>query len=408
MLFFKIAIRNIFRQKRRSFLTGLSMTLGFVMAAFTFGMVEGSYGNIINIFTSDKTGHVQIHAEDYLERPSIYKQIRNVDEVLTNVRAVDGVIAAAPRIFAPSLAYKDNKNTIANVVGIDPEAEQETTTIDEKAIQGTFLTGAMNEDGYDVIMVGYSVAQSLKLEVGDELILIGQGVDGSIANDIYIVGSIIGSKTTSEAQMIFMSLDAARRYLSMGPSAHEIAVITDSPKSAEALALRIQTALTDERLHANPWQVVEETFYNTMKADKEGNQVTTIIIMSMIAIGVLNAVLMSVLERTREFGLLRAVGTRPRNVFWLIIIETLVLGFLSSLVGLAVSWPLLAQLSETGIPMPNPVDVGGMSFDTIMTEVSAFTLLAPGALVLGTCLIVSLWPAVRSARVTPIQALQAV
>lgn len=408
MLLLKLAIRNILRQSRRSLLTGLSMALGFFMAAFTLSVVEGSYGNIIDIFTRDHTGHVQIHASDYLDRPTLYKQIKHVDDVLTKLATVPGVLSASPRIMAPSLAYAANKTSVASVVGIDPVLEAATTTLAEKAREGDYLTGVLSPDGYDIAMIGFTLAENLKLKLGDELVLIGQGVDGSIANDIFIIGGIVGDKDSSERLKVFVSLDAARRYLSMGPTAHEIAVVTDSPDDAETLAVAIADALSDDALTVSPWQVVEEIFFNSMTADKQSNQVTTVIIMAMVAIGVLNAVLMSAMERTREFGLLRAVGTRPRQMFSMIVVETMMLGVLSCIAGFFLSLPVLMRLSVDGIPLPTPVDVGGMAFDVILAEISVFTLLAPAVLVLVTSFLVSLWPAARSARVTPTQALRAV
>lgn len=410
MLLLKLAIRNILRQKRRSFLTGLSMALGFLMAAISMGLVEGSYGSIIDTFTRDRTGHIQIHSEDYLDRPSLYKRIRNVDEVLKTVKAVPGIQAAAPRVFAPSLAFASDKTSMGSVIGIDPVAEADATSIAQKERDGPFLLadpgGNRSPDGYDLVMIGKAVAKNLKLEIGDELVLIGQGIDGSIANDIFIVGAIIGTKDGSERMNIYMTLDAARRYLYMGPSAHEIALMTESPDDAVRVAARVKAALGDDTLTASPWQEVEVTFYNAMKADKESNLVTSGVIMAMVAIGVLNAVLMSVLERTREYGLLRAVGTRPRQVFSMIVVETMMLGILSCLVGFAVSIPILNLLVDPGIPIP-PVEMGGMYMDAMVAEISPTVFAFPLALVLVTSFLVSLWPAARAARLTPVAALGA-
>ena len=408
MLLLKLAFRNILRQRRRSFLTILSMALGFFMAAFTLSVVEGSYGNIIDIFTRDHTGHVQVHADDYLDRPTLYKQINKVDEVVSQIEQVAEVLAVSPRIYAPSLAYAGSKTAVASLVGIDPEREANTTTLAQKERQGEYLTGVPSGDGYDVVMIGAALAETLKINIGDELVLIGQGVDGSIANDVFVVGAIVGDKNSSERLKVFLSLDAARRYLSMGSSAHEIAILTDNPNAAEQLAVDISAELSNERLSVAPWQVVEEIFYNTMTADKQSNQVTTLIVMAMVAIGVLNAVLMSAFERTREYGLLRAIGTRPRQVFFMIVVETMVLGVIGCIIGFALALPVLLKLSVNGIPLPNTVDVGGMAFETLLTEISVSTLGLPVLLVLGTSLIVSLWPGLRSARVTPTQALRAV
>jgi ABC-type lipoprotein release transport system permease subunit len=410
MLLLKLAIRNILRQKRRSFLTGLSMALGFLLAAVTMGLVEGSYGSIIDAFTKDRTGHVQIHQSDYLERPSLYKQIRDVDTVLQKVAMVPGVVSATARIFAPSLGFAGNKTAPAAVIGIDPETEARTTSLAQKTREGPFLSPEpgknITRDGYDQVMIGRQIANSLKLKPGDELVLLGQSVDGSIANDIYIVRSVIGTKDSLERMNVYMSLDAARRYLSMGPAAHEIVLMADGPDNAEETAARIATALDDASLSVDPWQVVEVMFFNAMTADKQGNYITTGVVMAMVAIGVLNAVLMSVLERTREYGLLRAIGTRPSDLFWMIVVETMVLGVLACIAGFILSIPAMNFLNTTGIPIP-PVEMGGVVMDSMVAEISVPVFLFPLALVLVTAFLVSLWPAAHSARITPVAALRA-
>lgn len=410
MLQLKLAIRNITRQKRRSFLTAASMAFGFFMAALSFGLIEGTFGHLIDSFTLARTGHVQIHAGDYLERPSLYKQIISVDAVIAKVEAVTGVLSATPRVFAPALAFASEKTSPAAVIGIDPVAEAETTTLEDLARTGPYLTSGISPDGYDLVMVGASLAMTLGLDVGDDLVLIGQGADGSIANDIYAVAAVIGSKDGQERLNIYMTVDASRRFLTMpggaGGSAHEIALIADDRHEAQKLALRVAEALQDGALSIDPWQRVEEMFYNLVVSKKQSNRVMIFIVMAMVAIGVLNAVLVSVLERTREFGLMRAVGTPPSSVFSMIMVETMVLAVLACLIGLALALPALNYLEVTGIPVPK-VEVAGISYDAMYAEISTLSLVVPGILVLATAFLVSLWPAARSARITPVEALGA-
>lgn len=410
MLQLKLAIRNIARQRRRSFLTAASMAFGFFMAALSFGLIEGTFGHLVDSFTLARTGHVQIHSGDYLERPSLYKQIPAVDDIVAKVEAVPGVLSATPRIFAPALAFAAEKTSPGRVIGINPVAEAETTTLEDLARTGPYLTSGLSTKGYDLVMVGASLAMTLGLEVGDDLVLIGQGVDGSIANDIYAVAAVIGSRDGQERLNIYMTVDASRRFLTMSEgaagTAHEIALITDDHHEAQKLAVRIAEALDDGALSVDPWQRVEEMFYNLVVSKKQSNRVMIFIVMAMVAIGVLNAVLVSVLERTREFGLMRAVGTRPANVFSMIMVETMMLAVLACLVGLALALPTLNYLETVGIPVPR-VEVAGIFYEAMYAEVSAMSLVAPGVLVLTTAFLVSLWPAARSARITPVEALGA-
>lgn len=384
------------------------MAFGYLMASVSLSIAEGSYGGVIDLFTKDHTGHVQIHYKDFLDRPTLYKQIKDLDEVLATIESDPNVAAATPRVLTQTLAYGNDKSALASVVGIDPEREKKTTFLGRKVFQGEYLTGELTEDGYDRVMIGIGIANSLKVSLGDEIILIGQGADGSIANDIYVVSGIVGTKDSFEKQKIFMSLDAAQRFLSMGPAAHEIAIVVGHHSKAEEAALAVEALLANPDLSVESWQVVEKTFYETMVADKAGNYVSIVVIMAMVAIGVLNAVLMSTLERTREFGLLKAVGTRPKQIFAMIVTETMVLGFWGCIFGAICAWPLNRYLSIEGIPMPQAMDVGGIPFDRILGEISFASMVVPAIIVLATALIVSLLPGTKAARVTPVKALGSV
>ncbi|TNE38849.1 MAG: ABC transporter permease [Alphaproteobacteria bacterium] len=405
MLNLKIAFRNLLRARRRSILTGLSMAFGYLLASLSLSLAEGSYAGIIDLFTRDHTGHVQIHKGDYLDRPSINKQIKNVDDLVARLDSAPQVVGVSPRILAPSLAYLGDKSVIANVIGIDPQREKNTTRLAEKLSKGSYLTGRPNADGYDIIMVGQGIVDSLKLNLGDELVLIGQGAEGSIANDVLVVGAIVGTKDSYEKQHIYMSRDAAERYLYMGGSAHEIAILTRDYADARPVADEITQQLSDPELSIDPWQVVEKTFYESMQADKMGNYVSVGLIMLMVSIGVLNTVLMSTLERTREFGLLKAIGTRPRQIFYMILTETVVLASFGSLAGAILALPINGYFTDHGILMPEPMEVGGIPFDRIVAEVSFVTMVLPALLVVVTAAMVALLPGIRAARVTPVRAL---
>lgn len=166
MLIVKLAFRNILRNCRRSILTLLSMGGGFFLLCLTLSMSEGSYANIINVFTQDHTGHVQIHQGNYLERPSLYKTINHADALISELEQQTSVIAVAPRIYAPSLAYGKNKAFPAQVIGIDQQREARTTRLEDKVNQGNYLNNQLSEDGYYSAMIGYSLAKNLQLSFG--------------------------------------------------------------------------------------------------------------------------------------------------------------------------------------------------------------------------------------------------
>lgn len=423
MLIVKLAFRNILRNRRRSLLTLLSMGGGFFLLCLTLSMSEGSYSNIINIFTQDHTGHVQIHKENYLERPSLYKTINHADEIITQLEEQPLVLGVAPRIYSPSLAYGKNKTFPAQVIGIDPDREAKTTRLENKISEGHFLTSEVinqvtnldgnqiSTDGYFPAMVGFTLAKNLQLTIGDELVLISQGIDGSIANDIFEVVAIVGDVGSYERMNVYIHLSAMREFLSMQgdtSKVHELAIILSSQSEARKFAVNTQLALENKSLSVDPWQVVESSFYKSMQADKKGSYVSMGIIIFIVSIGVLNTILMGTLERTREFGVLKAIGTRPVAIFTLIMLESFVLAIISCLIGLALALPVCFWLASIGITMPEPIDMGGIIFDTMLGEVSWFVVLLPSIVVISSTLIVSFIPAIRAAKISPLKALQAV
>lgn len=403
----KLAIRNILRNRRRSLLTILSMGGGYFMLSAMLSMTEGSYSNIINVFTRDHTGHVQVHKSNYLNRPSLYKTINESDKLIKTILQFNQVKGVAPRIYAPSLAYGKNKTFPANVIGINPDLESQTTYLKDKVKKGSYLNNGMTANGYFPAMMGKTLAKNLHLEIGDELVLISQGVDGSIANDIFEVVAIVGTADSFERMNVYLSLNAIRQFISMGNKVHELAITLKHQTLAKKFARNLQQSLKNKDLQVEPWQKIEETFYKSMQADKKGNYVSMGILIFIVSIGVLNTVLMGTMERTREFGVLKAIGTRPIAIFRLIMLESLFLSLISCLLGLILVLPVNYWLATVGLALPEPIDMGGISFEYMLGEISWFSMGVPAIVVIGSTLIVSLLPGLRAARISPLQALQA-
>ena len=405
MLPLKIAFRNIFRQRRRSLLTGFSMTGGYMLFAFTVALTEGSYSNIIEIFTLDNTGHIQIHKGDYLDRPRIYKTIRERRELESHLAQHGDVKSFTPRVFSAALAYAGNKTATARVVGIDANTEPDVTRIRETIAEGTYFSSQPNADGYFTTMIGQGLAKRLKLGVGDEIVLISSGADGSIANDIYVVSAIIGNRQSFDRMTAYLPLAAAQEFLSLGSDVHQYTLLVNNSRQNVAVAERLQSELPD--LVINPWQVVEETFYRTMQLDQDSQEVIMQLVIVIVFIGVLNTVLMSVLERTREFGVLRSLGCRPVELVKMIVLETLMLTSISVLVGMILVSPIIYWFHEVGLTLPAPVDMGGVSFEQMKGDFAPGVFIQPMIFMLVVAIVISLLPALRAARIMPKDALGA-
>lgn len=412
MLSLKLAFRNVLRQRRRTVLTIMSMTAGYLLCAFALSMQLGSYGGSIEFFVRDHTTHIQIHKSDYLKRPKLQKTIRDPASIVNLLETDLFVASVTSRVFAPALAYSSDQSTPANIQGVDVERERATTTLADKVTRGRYFNRTANPDGYFEAMIGHGVADLLGISVGAELILISSGADGSIANDVFLVSGIIGTRRSADRLNVFLPLEAAQQFLSMGPRVHQIAIMLNANKGTIEYASQLQQRMDsataggpDEELTASPWQHVKEAFYKTMVADLQSMYFSLGVIVFIVCIGVLNTVLMSVLERTREFGVLRAIGTKPLHITRMIFLENFILSSMSCVLGFALALPLVYWLSSIGISLPEPVEVGGISMSHLKGELSARIFTTPLLLIVITALIVCIPPGLRAARVSPIQAL---
>jgi putative ABC transport system permease protein len=375
------------------------MAGGYMLFVFSMSLLEGSWSNVVDIFTLDHTGHIQVHKDDYAKRPKIHKTIENPTAVETTLKNHEDVTGWAPRVYSSALAYGGNKTSIAQIFGIDPELEPTVTRILQKVSEGQYFNAQPNPDGYFSAMIGRGLANSLRLDVGDEIVLISSGADGSIANDIFIITAIVGNTTSFDRLGVFLPLTVAQEFLSIGGEVHEFALLARNKHDNEQLAVTLQSLMPS--LKVSPWQQIEATFYRTMQSDKQGNYFTMALIVFIVFVGVLNTVLMSVLERTKEFGVLKSIGCRPSELVKLIFIETVMLASISISVGLALILPVIVWFTEVGIKLDISVDMGGVVFDTMKGDLSAYVVFMPMGFMLLTAALISLPPGLRAARILP-------
>ena len=402
-MIFKIAFRNIFRQKRRTILTALAMIVGFTLSSVFIGWSDGAYGNIIAMFTRNRIGHIQVHREGYLDKPSLYKTISEYSAVGKAIQTIAGVEAWTPRVFGAGLGSVDEKSTTVQIFGVDVARETKATQFDKKVIEGRVLDKTPSHEA----VIGKGLATTLSATLGSEIVMFSQGADGSIANDVYtIVGIVESSDDTTDRMTCYLKLEDAQELFVLEGRIHEIVVTVSRVNQVPKITRAIATRLNDSTLHVAPWQEVAKSFYRAMQADKQGDSVGRIVIMLIVAIGVLNTVLMSVLERTREYGVLKAVGTKPTQIFRLVLCEVFIIALGSICVGALLGVLTNYLLSIYGIKLPEEFTYGGIKFETMYAEVNARSLIIPAITVLLSATVVSLFPAIKAARIMPAKAMR--
>ncbi len=399
----KIAFRNIFRQKRRSLLTVLTMFGGFTLASISIAWSDGTYSNVIEMFTRDRLGHIQVHHEGYLERPSLYKTINDCNSVGKQIASVEGVEHWTPRIFSSGLASASVKSAGVQIIGIDPEREKAATNFDKKIVEGRPLSKAPQHE----VVLGQGLAEILKAMPGDSVVIVSQGADGSIANDLYLVAGLLesGDKVTDQTAF-YLHLADVQELLVLENRVHEIAIIVSDLDDVADLAAAIQDKLTPSSLIVEPWQVFAKSFYHAMKADQEGTWIMLFLVMLVVSVGVLNTVLMTVLERTREFGVLRAVGTSGTQIIRMVIFEITIMAILGVIIGCGLAYAVNYWLSIEGVLLPTAFTYGGMEYDRMYTEINARSFYIPAITVMLSAIFVSIFPGLKAARIAPARAMR--
>jgi len=404
MLTLRVAFRNILRQKRRSFFTALMMAGGFWLCSISLGLTEGSFSSIIRFFTNDHTGHLQIHRAGYLDQPSIQKTMSDWPSLSRALAADKDVSSACPRLYASALAFSGSKTSGVRLTGIDRVLEAQTCSIKAKVRQGTYFP----ERGVNDCLVGSGIAKSLDLRIGTELALVSQGADGSVANDLFRVVGILGGEGASGGadHSVYLRLNDAQRFLALEGRFHEVAVVLKDIQKAAPASMDIEKRLGDSQLDVQPWQVVEKDFYKAMLVNQKYKSLVQLIFQILVALGVLNTVLMNLLERIPEYGLMKALGTRSSTLTGMILSEMVMLAMLSMIPAAAAAWAGNAYLARWGLPLPHPFTYGGMVFSSLYGHVSWVEFVVPAVLILGMAVLVSLPAAWRVRQMTPLEALR--
>jgi len=407
-----MAWRNLGRHKRRSALTALAMGLVIAMSMFMGSMMAGMSNNMTEAIVDRSIGHVHINHADYPETVSAYDAVPDAAALLQTLRARDDVRAANGRINGFGLFSKDSEGegasegAVGAILGTDLDAEAELTRLDRAVTHGAYPA----EQGSRSVIVGYRLAEELELAVGDRIIVVTSALDGSTGNDIYGVRGIYRTGTNRLDKSIVMDLALAQELTVQGDEVHEIVVVTTGDNDT------IRDFVADAKntwpdLAVRPWWEIRPEVVEMIAMSDGFNRVFIVVVLMVAAFGVINTLLMSVYERTREFGVMQAVGMRPAFIVQLVLAESMLLAMVSAVMGLAMGGVLDLYMIEVGLDLAvsegEGFQVSGMTLDPVLH--GAFRVqdaVIPTVTLFIVSAIGGLWPAMRAARLDPITAMR--
>lgn len=401
--YLKLGWRNNLRNKRRTLLAALAVGLGLAALIFTDAISIGMLDGVIDTATGTFMGQAQIHRKGFLDTADADLQVAGGPELLKRLEKDPLVEKAVPRAISFAMIASPSNSGSVMLYGLSPKLERGISRLERTVKEGGFLDGSS-----DAIVIGDNLADTLSVELGDKVVITAAAArGGDLSQAMFRVGGILDSGSRAmDSNFAFVRLGRAQELLNLGGDFHEIAIKFRNAASAEDASLPFWKTYGGSGNEAKGWPELVPELAAARSMSAFGIFITAVILSGIVALGITNTLFMSLYERMFEFGVLRAVGTRPSRMALMIVSEAAVLSFLSSLVGIATG-ALSCWL--VGI---NGLDYSGVDFAgvTILEPLRPLFRplqywLYPAALFIFT-LLVSLYPAVYAARMNPVKAMR--
>jgi len=405
MLIFKMAWRNVWRNSRRSGITIAAMTLALFVELLYAGLVQGLVIGMTEDATAYELGDVQVFSEGYLTKPSLYDVVPDHEGIIEKLEG-EGY-RATERLFGGGLAASGEFSAGALFVGIDPVQDAKTMDLHLAMAEGSWLDNADPQG----VVVGRGLARTLALELGDEVIVLSQATDGSIANDLFEVRGILMSVAAGmDRSAVLMTEDTFRGLMALPEGAHKIFVrkpLNADLAAAKAVVLSV-TGEDDASPRVKTWKEVSPILAQYIESVSSVIVVLYFIVYVAVGILILNAMLMALFERIREFGVLKAIGYGPGQVFSMMLFEGFVQACVATLFGVILAAPVMWYMTVYGINVGvlGGVQMAGMTMPPIWK--GHYTLDAVQVPIIMLFMIVFLavlYPALRAAWLRPLDAM---
>ncbi|MEO0600417.1 MAG: FtsX-like permease family protein [Myxococcota bacterium] len=405
-----LAARNLGRNLRRTLITIAAITFGLMTIHFVITLQNGAYEEMLDQGVSSLAGHVVVQADGYQAERDAELLVTHADDVAATLSEAFPSATIAPRILLGGLVTSPTNSVPAGFSGVDPVAEGTVQSLDDRIVAGTWL-----DDDDRGILIGADMAESLDVGIGDKIVFMGQfGDNDDVSSRLFRVKGIFRTGAAEMDGMLTMGhLAAGRDLLGAGDVAHQVTVHLEDPRGwAEATALAQGDLGARGDLEVLAWRDAIPELYGLIQLDQQSGDTMLVILGLIVTMGVLNTVLMSALERTREFGVMMALGLKPRRLASLILAEGFVLGVVGSLcgllVGLAVSYPLVVYgLDYSSLLGSDAIETGGVAISAQLMGKYSFVRMASytlGAVALTT--LAAAYPAWHVARLEPVAAMR--
>lgn len=400
----RLAWRNIFRNKRRTFIAGIAIGIGLAAMIFVDALWEGMEENMIRTVTATFTGEAQIHAEGFRETQEVELTIKQQEHIIAGLKKESAVERFTLRAMSPGMISSPANLNAVLLVGVQPETEREISRIDEAIIRGSFFAG----DDPQNLLIGSKLAELLDVDVGNRVVVtVAQAETGDLSQEMFRISGIYRFNTDEmDKGMAFIRLKKAQEMLNIDKAVHEIAIDFTSREFARDEQNPFWALYSEGGNEALGWPGL----FPQLKAMFEWSQYTiliiSVILFAIIALGIVNTLFMALYERMFEFGVLRAIGTRPFGIWKMIVSEAGSLAILSIGLGMLLGLVITSIFARIGIDYRG-IEMGGMTVqDLIYPVLYVRQFIVYPLWVLFFTIIVGIYPATYAARLKPADAMR--
>jgi len=401
-----LAWRNLWRQPRRTLLTLAVIMLAGTVTVFLLALQAGSYATMKSNTLGVFDGYAQVQRPAYLDDPGIRRTIAHPERLARTIADVEGVGIVAPRAATYALLSHGEHSVGAYVVGVEPKAEAGVSSIAGSLREGSYLSPG---DAAELVL-GQALARNLVVAVGDQVTLLGMTRNGSVAADVLTVRGIFASGVNAlDRQLAELPLARFQADFAMADTANLLVVSGHGLSEVQAALPDIRRLVAPDGLAVRAWDELEPGLAAAIRLDASTSMLWYVSLVVVVVVLLLNTLLMSVLERTREFGVLLALGMRAGTLSRLVWLELLLLLGLGLVAGMILGGGLVAWYGTHGLELPGAKGVfaqWGLP-SRMYLQLSAFSLLTgPAAIALATA-VAGLIPYLRIRRLRPVAAMRA-
>ena len=402
----KLAWRNIWRNWRRTGIAAIAIMLGLLLLVFMDGLYggydEAVFANAVRLYG----GNLQIHAPGFRERAHRLPllSLENADQVVQTVMRHPDVLLASKRIRTSGMINEGGEVYPVTITGLEPAVEAPFSLIAENIVAGRFL----EDVDEDMILIGAGMAEQLGMGVGDRISLAGKSKNESLRQRTMTIAGLFSlGLPDAEKNLVFISLAEAGSLYNLRGQATEVAITLDTVGIEDQVISELRPALPGYEVDS--WLTLNPEFAQVMDLSVVATAFFGFIVVAMACIGILNIMLMAVYERTREMGVLAALGMKGRQVMWLFLLEGAMIGAVGAVGGCALGWlAMLAFNMAGGYDMSSFTSAGevyALMGDAFYATINPLSIIQLGLLLVVMAVLASLIPAWQASQREPADSL---